>query len=327
MFIRYFKSSYLPQYVLLAIITLVLWGYHLIYPEILLLNNELQPAYDLSLMLLAGNKWVFTFSGILLLYLQAMILNKILVDNDIVPKNSLIPAFVFLVVSSASAHNLTYTPLSFAILFLILAIERLFKCYGNTKAFSEILSAGLFISLASLFFFPAIVFVVMIYLILISFSLNNWRLWVIPIIVIILPYIYVYAFYFLTDRFDINIESFTIFWNSIGINQQNPFNITHLGHAFIIILLIISTSYYISHIQEKNIIIRKKMILIVFITCISIALMVSNFGNFDLLFIIAALPLSVFISFYLGDIKVKRYHEYFIYLIILIIVFINYHFL
>ncbi len=91
MFIKYFRSSYLPQYILLAIITIILWGYNFLFPEIKLFENFLQPAYELSLLVFATNKWIFAISGIALLFLQAMVLNKILVDNDIVPKNSLIP--------------------------------------------------------------------------------------------------------------------------------------------------------------------------------------------------------------------------------------------
>ncbi len=327
MFIKYFKSSYLPQYIALAVITMLIWGYELVYPQVFMGNNYLEPAYNLSVILFTDNKWVLAFAGILILYIQAIFLNKVLVDNDIVPKNSLIPAFVFLVISSASTQYLTYSPLSFAILFLIISIERLFKCYGNTKSYYEILSASLSISLASLFFFPSITFLILIYVMLISFSLTNWRLWIIPIIGILLPYLYVLVYYFLTDQFVENFESFELYWASLDVNALNPLIIKHLGHGIVLILFFIAALYYISHIQEKNIIIRKKMVLVVFLFLISILLSIFNFGTFDFLFIIFALPLSVFISFYLGDIKIRMFHEYFMYLIILVIVLINYHLL
>ncbi|MFC2107647.1 hypothetical protein ACFLRY_04870 [Bacteroidota bacterium] len=326
MFIRYFKSSYLPQYILLAIITLILWAFNLIYPIEGFSEQFLQPAYDLSTSILK-NIWVLVIIGILIFYIQAVFLNSMLIANDIVPKNSLIPAFVFLVIGSASFEYLTFTPLTFTVLFLIFALERLFKCYGNTKSFSEILSASLFVSIASLFFFPAIVFLLLIYIMLINFSLTNWRLWIIPIIGIVIPYLYLFAFYFVTDQLAENLDLYNVWWNSIGIVSQNLLSIKFLGHVLIIILSIISILYYMSHIQEKNIIIRKKMILVGFFTLISIIISIFNVGNFDFLYILIALPLSVFISFYLGNTKIKKVHEYFIWLIIICLILINYQIL
>jgi hypothetical protein len=93
-------------------------------------------------------------------------------------------------------------PILFSNLFLLFALSKMMNSYRKDIAFSQVFDAGLLISIATLFYFPCIVFFPMIGVALIIFRPFLWREWVISFIGVLVPYIFVITYYFWKGTLD-----------------------------------------------------------------------------------------------------------------------------
>jgi hypothetical protein len=92
-------------------------------------------------------------------------------------------------------------PLLFANFFILLAIHKLVSSYRKDSAFSNAFDAGILFSIASLFYFPSIVFIPLLGFGFVLFRPFNWREWVISVIGVLIPYLFVFTYYFWNDLF------------------------------------------------------------------------------------------------------------------------------
>jgi len=99
MLIHFFRKSYLFQYIVLILIALALWIGTLVNPSVILLNTDsfLTPGYSLLLSLLHGNQLLQNILAIVLVISSALLFNTALTKFDMVPKNTLVPAMVYIV--------------------------------------------------------------------------------------------------------------------------------------------------------------------------------------------------------------------------------------
>jgi len=91
-------------------------------------------------------------------------------------------------------------PLLFSNLFLLFAISKVLNSYRKDTAFSQFFDAGLLVSMATLFYFPCIVFFPVIGISLLLFRPFNWREWIISFAGALVPYVFVLTWYFWNDK-------------------------------------------------------------------------------------------------------------------------------
>jgi len=161
--IKFFKSSFYLQYFMLLLIGAGLWVKAYTSPCELSLSDEGSPLYVLLYGLLPGNHAII---GLGILIFEALLLNFILIRHEIVPKNTLLSALVFIVFMSQSPIALSLNPVLMAGLFIIPAFDRILNAYGMADPTKDVFSASFLIGLASLFYFP---FVFVYLLLLFSF--------------------------------------------------------------------------------------------------------------------------------------------------------------
>jgi len=90
---------------------------------------------------------------------EAVYFSRILTKHKIIPRGSSPAAYCFLFLSSLFTGFLYLSPALVANLFLLIALDKLFVIYHHEKMSSKIFDLGFVISLASLFYFPALAFV------------------------------------------------------------------------------------------------------------------------------------------------------------------------
>ena len=111
MLIRFFRSSYIIQYALLAIIAAALWAGAFIQPQNMPEGVEyVTPLYNLLADLLHEFPRIMVSLAFVLILLEAFILNSILIYHDMVPKNSLLPSFIFILLMSSAPGLLNLYP-------------------------------------------------------------------------------------------------------------------------------------------------------------------------------------------------------------------------
>lgn len=201
MIVRLFRSQYLVQYVLLFILTVLLWTDALLFPEKLVTGAGFESFPFLKNFVLSY-PLISLFASIALLYLQALMLNTVAGLHRLVERNQLIVAAIYVLMMSSQPDMIQPNVMLLVNFLLILMLYVNLQLFGTTEALGSLFDMGFLIGLSSLLYFPAIAFLPFIFVSLLVYQLFRWREWIVPIIGFIAPYLIVVAWYFWFDRLD-----------------------------------------------------------------------------------------------------------------------------
>lgn len=159
----------------------------------------------------------FGFLGVLfnipLLLIQAFLVNYLVDSHRLLPKQSYLPAFVYLLVAGSFSSLLSPNPVVLANLFLLLAFHQLLRLSNASQALPPAFNFGLLIGLGSFFYPPAIVFFPLIFVSLTYFRNFQLREWLVPLIGFGLPMVYLWVAYsYFLPEFS--------FWNPVGMTTD-----------------------------------------------------------------------------------------------------------
>jgi hypothetical protein len=199
MIIRFFKSNNPLTFILLPLLALLLWITGFCWGQSVVVKYSM-PLYEILIKPISSIHFVGTLIAFILVVLEAFLLNYIVNENEILPKPSYLPALFYIVFMSSDNTLLMIYPLIVANLFILLAIYKLVSSYRKDSAFSNAFDAGILLSIATLFYIPCLVFLPILGIGFILFRPFNWREWLISFIGVLVPYTFVFTYYFWNDR-------------------------------------------------------------------------------------------------------------------------------
>ncbi len=191
--------------------------------------------------------------SILIIFLAAVYLNKIVIENRITRESTLFPGLFFILMTSIIPELGMLSPPLLGILPFLISLEYLLLLYKNSEYSGKVFNMGFWLSTASLFYFPYIYFSIFI---LIGISILKYvriadifRL----LIGLLTPYILTFYYFFWIGDTGNMFDS--LIGNYFGIiNFPVPFNIQFaIKLALISILLIIVVLNYGQYIKKKNV--------------------------------------------------------------------------
>jgi len=229
-------------------------------PEIITDQYSVQPIYNLIAGWLSDFPLAAAILGYIVLITSGIYLNIVMISNDLISKNSLVPAFTYIVLMSIYPENLTLTPILISTLPLILMLRIVFSMYELTDTLKASLSIGLAISIVTLIYFSGIFLIPFIFIVLIVLRIASWRDWIIPFIGFILPYLYLWAFYFVTDQTSLVFSVYAEYF-SRSFHLEIDTSYTYLLiEGFIVLFLLIPSMLKISaSLNSFNIVTRKRL--------------------------------------------------------------------
>jgi len=321
MVVRFFKSNNASSFIFLPFIALAIWVFGFITPLVIPVRYTM-PLYELIAGIFIDIPWLSTCIAFLLIIGEAFALNYIVTKNEVIAKQSYLPALLYIVFMSNSSGMLLLHPPLFANLFLLFAINKLLNSYRKDTAFSQVFDAGMLVSIASLFYFPYIVFFPLLGIGLIMLRPFIWREWVISFIGVILPYFFVITVYFWKDTLD-------YFWydkiffpilseeTSIKIDQSYYFM---LGICSLIVLFSFGKLFgglgTGSQKTKSGIVL---MIWLFLLSCLSIVIAPEISVKY---FAAMAIPMSVFCTHFFVNVK-KGWWAELLFLLLISSVFVN----
>lgn len=321
MFIKLFKSGYSLQLIILLLALIILWVESFIAPMSGTHEYTPAPFYNYLYFLLRNLTLLQVILAFLLIIVQAYLLNNILIENGFIRKNSLLPAFVYILIISQSKDLQTIYPALLANLFLIIAFHYLLKVYYEIEAYTKILNAAFLVGLASLFYLPSIFFITLFWITFITYSIFKWREWIISIIGVLIPFIFLFTFYFWVDRFNEMISKYLAYFGNLILVKP------HLSIPGIVIIsmiglfILLAVNRIIISLNTKTISIRKKSIILIWFFVISLtSILYGSRSRIDDL-AITFIPASGLISYYFSDIK-KRWIIEILFLLTILMIFV-----
>jgi len=201
MFIRFFRGNGPAAFVFLPLIAIAIWAFGFMEPAILVSKHDM-PLYEILTSMLSFAPWLGTFIAMLFIIAEAFLINYMVSENEVLGKQSYLPALCYVILMSNNNSMLILHPLIPANLFLLFAINKLLSSYRKDIAFSQAFDAGLLISIATLFYFPYIVFFPILGIGLLVLRTFNWREWLISFIGVLVPYLFTNFIYFWKGTLD-----------------------------------------------------------------------------------------------------------------------------
>jgi len=260
--VKFFRSSFATQYIATGILGVALWVLLIPAPPLMPAPSGPVPLYAVLYNLLSGLPVVASFLGLVIVLVSAFWLNDILTRNEIIPKNSSLAAFLFVLLSFCLPGQMTLTPVNISILLLIYLLRSLFQAYTKTEPVDLAFTTGFMIAIASLFYLPMVFFYGFLLTSFIIYRSMNWREWFSSLIGLITPGLFLATWYFWKETTIIKVKEYIGFITQVTFS--NPWNntATILPSAFVILFAILGLWYSLNHISEKTVEIRKKIILL-----------------------------------------------------------------
>jgi hypothetical protein len=222
MLVSFFKPNRpVTTLALLPIITLLLWIPGISkYPMPLAFDHSM-PFFDAITLLCNQLPYSAPVLSMVLVYLQALLLNHMVNSNDMLKPKSNLPALVYVLIMSSMIELQTLHPVILSNMFLLLAIGRIYTIYNQKSVFSQAFDAGTLVAIGSFFYFPATAFILFIWLCLLIIRQFIWREYIMALLGMLVPYLFLATWYFWTGEW---VEFFTD-----KISELEPSNIIFPG--------------------------------------------------------------------------------------------------
>ncbi|KAF0129378.1 MAG: hypothetical protein FD155_2606 [Bacteroidetes bacterium] len=323
MFIRFLRSSFVSQYVLIVFTALILWLPAFISPPEPATADLLSPGYSFLLPFFAHFPFLSVLLAFLLLLFQAFLLNSILANYQMIGRVSSIASFVFVVVMSLSPEQTRMYPLLLALPLLLLAVAVMFRMYESVDNELDIFNTAFLISLASMLFFPVVVMIIWVYFSLFIMRITKPRSWIIPIIGLFTPYLFLATYYFMQNQLIAKSLVYSAVTKVISFQIALPpiVSLVTLGVLLLIVFKSFSLSY--SNIVDNNISIRKRKAIMNAMIFTGMFLLFFKSDNVMQRLLIL-LPITVFMAFSYTFIKKYFWAQLFLFLLIGLAMVSNY---
>lgn len=317
MIYRLVKNSRLSGSLLLVLAGIVLWG----------IRSFESPVYDFypgenrmvlfyPLYQLISNSPVSSLAaGLLLVLLASLFIQRIILEYGFFRTRNLIPGVVFILITGGFGGMHFFHPVYPAIILLLLATNRLFRAFDSRKPYSHVFDAALLLSLGSLFYLN-------LALILPAFIVGGnilgretrWRESVATITGFLIPWIFTFSWYFLTDQMP---QLFQILdQNFLTTNNRITGDIPLMAFLGFLAILTMAGSYLIlTQYDEKKVSIRQYYLVffLMFLAMGASFFLVPSASGEALL--VAAVPVTFLLSNLLLSFKRNVWGEIIMYLL------------
>jgi len=130
----------------------------------------------------------------------AFFLYAILLSHDLHPKESLLPVLFYFLLAASITEAVSIGPALLASLFLMISLFLIIRMHGLNQPFKQVFSASFCVSIAAIFYPPAVNFMLFIWLSLLTYRIASWREWIISIIGAIVPLLYLIVYFYWKGR-------------------------------------------------------------------------------------------------------------------------------
>jgi len=294
---------------------------HPLHPAMLpdyLLYNSIINLFD---MVFNGNgaAFAYTLFAVLLLFFQALYLNRICNKYKLFPKSTYIPAFTYILLTSIYVQ-FSYFNETILVLWCVLGAIDTFLAFGQTlQPRKHIFNAGFMLCLAALFQFSAIGYFALLVMCMIVLRPFNFGEWVVAMAGYITPIYFFASVLFLIDMFREIVH-----WPNLGVSlpgrMESP--VYMLGTFSGLIILFFSGVYVMQQqIPKSSIYVRRNWLALLIYVLISIAVAIITDAYVKSVWLILMPGLTLIISHALSLEKSKRFSNFIFYFSLIFVVF------
>lgn len=324
MLIKFFKSSFIFQYLALVLLSAGLWIPGFLRPhEIPVGGSIVTPLYNLALPLLTILQPYNPVMAYLILLISGLTLNNILIYHELTPKNNLIPAFIFILLFSSDPGTLSLYPMVLTIPFFTWFLHTLYVANDEPENHLAVFNASLILSVITMIYFPAIVLFFLLWLIQLVFGIFSGRNMIIIFIGFFLPYSYLAFYHFWTDSLAMAGMAYLDFFREVFRIRSGADYLQYSIWAYLLFLLMFPAFFKITgSLNSYGISFRKKMSATNWFLVISLPIIfLTGPVEHNLIVLI---PASIILAHYFNMFKKSTWNEIVLLVFLFLIAFHNY---
>lgn len=257
--LNFFRKGYPVQYVTLFSVALLMWA-----P--LLLNSGQnfsvdQPFFTIHYNITGLNAYLINGLLFFVIIVSALVVNVMATANEFTGKLMTMTMFLFLLlIFSFPGFISGSAPMLMVNLLLIFILGNLFKLSETLNPIPLVFDSSLLLGICSFVFFPAVFLLLVIWAALLIHRLNLWRYYVVSLIGLMTPYLFLLTWLFWTGQ----LTTHPVFFNEnrlavsfVWIEQTSW--LEKIIFALIFLLTVISFIRVIMQQAEKSINLRRNL--------------------------------------------------------------------
>ena len=258
--IRFFRNSYLVQYVTIVLLVIALWIPSFITGNVdVTWRSEVTPLYNLIADILDFWPPAMLLFAMLLMGFESVFFNSILSANQIIGMVHTLGAVVFLLLLNLLPVQTTFYPFLISSVFLLMFIHTLFAIYQTPRPEFYLLNAGFYLSFATMCWFPSLLLALWGIISLAIIHKGSLRLHIIPFIGLLLPYFFYFGTHFLMGDMMPVLQGYADYFTGfrLSIGDFNWPRIALLGFLVLVLFIPLLAPHLYSF--EKSVAVRTKI--------------------------------------------------------------------
>lgn len=250
--------------------------------------------------------------------LSIFVLSFFVNKNNLTKQNSF-KILLFSLFLACIPATIEYGSIIVSNVFILFAVRRIISLRSNLHIKKKLFDAAFWIALASLFYFWAILFLILVFAALIFYSIGQPNNWIIPFTGIITVALIVVSFNIISQNTFGDINTFI---DSVSFDFSN-YSQTNLMVSISVISLVglWALFFYVKKLQDKSRALRPSLVLILIALIIGITIVVLSPNKNGSEFIFLFAPLAIITTNYIESIKKVWLAELFIWLLIITPIF------
>ena len=248
------------------------------------------------------------FLAALIVFVQALIFNRIINNHGLLAKPSYLPALLYITGASLFMQFLLISPMLIGNFIIILIIDKFLKLAKTANAMSIMFDVGMLIALGTLIYFPFIMLLLMLWLSLLMYRPFNWREWISGLIGFLTIFSFVAVFYYWNDKLDRFIDILqplaNKFPNKIQINLDDYLVLIPVGIIMILAAIQLRENFYRSFIST-----RKAFQMLFFMFIVSMLSFYTKPGVTVAHFLLCVATGAVLLAYYFSNAKKRWVYE------------------
>lgn len=256
----------------------------------------------------------------ILIYIQAIIFNRVVNNHSLLSKPSYLPALLYITGASLFEPFLVLSPTLICNFLLILIMDKLLRIGKSQTVIMIMFDIGIFIAIGTLIYFPFVVMLLLIWLSLLLYRSFHWREWVSGLVGFLSIFFFLAVFYYLND----NIGMFYKIWLPLKNKFPSNFKIQYDDYLVLVpvgIMMVLAAIQLRENFFRSFISTRKAFQMLFFMFIIAV-ISVYTKPNFKLYhFLLCVPPGAVLLAYYFSNATKRWFYESLFLILVLAIQF------
>jgi len=281
--------------------------------------------FYLTEALFGNNHYVLAIIAIIVIFVQALMVNRLVNASKLFDTGTFAPSVIYVTIACLFREFLFLSPALLSLTFVIPALGKSLRFFRQQRCFAEVFDMGFLIAIASLFYKPVFLLIILLFIALAVMRSFNWREWVIGLSGFVTVFFLAGTFYFMIDKLPGFTREFILAPTVIPKNSLESSLSLSVITASTGVLTLVSIVIFLLNYLKSAVLARKFMALSgwAFLLLALSSLFVSGVSVNH--FVVLSVPLSIIISYLFISIKRVRIANVIHYLWLAVVLFFQYY--